>query len=54
MTILTLNRKELEKRIGLIDSVKEDLITQMGTPVDTSTKEELAVEIFPNRPDLLS
>lgn len=54
MTILTLNKKELEKRIGILDSEKENLITQMGTPVDASTKEELCVEIFPNRPDLLS
>jgi len=54
MTILTLNKKELEKKIGVIDPAKEDLITQMGTPVEGSTKEELSVEIFQNRPDLFS
>lgn len=54
MTILTLDRKELEKRVGLIDSKKEELITQMGTPVESSNKDQISVEVFPNRPDLLS
>ncbi|MBS3088016.1 hypothetical protein J4226_05475 [Candidatus Pacearchaeota archaeon] len=34
MTILTMNRKELEKRVGKIDAKLEKMITDMGTPGD--------------------
>jgi len=54
MTILTLNRAELEKKIGAITPELEDEITMMGTPIEEVTDEILSVEIFPNRPDLLS
>ena len=54
MTILTVNRKELEKRIGKITPEMENKISMMGTPVEEITNEEVSVEIFPNRPDLLS
>ena len=54
MTILTLNRKELEKKVGKITSEVEDKITMMGTPIEEVTDDEVSVEVFPNRPDLLS
>ena len=54
MTILTLNRGDLEKKIGAITPELEDEITMMGTPIEEVTDEILSVEIFPNRPDLLS
>lgn len=54
MTILTLDRKELEKRIGKITPELEKKITDFGTPVEELTDEYLEVEVFPNRPDLLS
>lgn len=54
MTILTMNRKELEKKVGKITKEVEDKITQLGTPVEEVTDEEVSIEIFPNRPDLLS
>ncbi len=54
MTILTLNRKELEKRIGKITAELEKKITDMGTPIEEVTDSEVSVEVFPNRPDLLS
>jgi len=54
MTILTMNRKELEKKIGKITPELENRISMMGTPVEEITGSELLVEIFPNRPDLLS
>jgi len=54
MTILTMNRKELEKRIGKITPEVEEKITQMGTPLELITQDEVSIEIFPNRPDLLS
>ena len=49
-----MNRKELEKRVGKIDAKLEKLITDMGTPVEEITDEIVEVEVFPNRPDLLS
>jgi phenylalanyl-tRNA synthetase beta chain len=54
MTILTFNKKELEKRVGRITNELEKKITEMGTPVEEVTDKEISVEVFPNRPDLLS
>ena len=54
MTILTLNKKELEKKVGKITPELEKKITDMGTPIEEVTDEEVSVEVFPNRPDLLS
>jgi len=54
MTILTLPRKELESKIGKVTKEMEDKITMMGTPVEEATNGEVSVEVFPNRPDLLS
>ncbi len=54
MTILTLNRKELEEKVGKITKEVEDKITMMGTPIEEINSNEISVEIFPNRPDLLS
>ncbi len=54
MTILTLNKKELEKKVGKITPELEKKITDMGTPIEEVTDDELSVEVFPNRPDLLS
>ncbi len=54
MTILTLNKKELEKKVGKLTEKLKEEITNMGTPVDGETDEELMIEVFPNRPDLIS
>ena len=54
MTILTLNRKELEKKIGKIDEKMEEKISIFGTPVEQVSDNEVLIEVFPNRPDLLS
>jgi len=54
MTILTLPRKELESQIGKIDEKMESRISMFGTPVEEVTDSEVSVEVFPNRPDLLS
>ncbi|MBS3079902.1 phenylalanine--tRNA ligase subunit beta [Candidatus Pacearchaeota archaeon] len=54
MTILTLNRKELEKKIGKIDEKIENRISMFGTPIDSINDNEISIEVFPNRPDLLS
>ncbi|MBU3924161.1 MAG: hypothetical protein KJ592_04545 [Nanoarchaeota archaeon] len=34
MTILSMNRKELEKKVGRVTPELENLITDMGTPSD--------------------
>ena len=54
MTILTLSRQELEKKIGKITKKLEDKISMFGTPIEEVTNDEVSVEVFPNRPDLLS
>ncbi len=54
MTILTMNKEELEKRVGEIDGRLEKAITDMGTPIEEVTDDVVEVEVFPNRPDLLS
>ncbi|MCD4771165.1 phenylalanine--tRNA ligase subunit beta [archaeon] len=54
MTILTINRKEFEKQIGKLTPELEKKITDMGTPIEEVTDSEIAIEVFPNRPDLLS
>ncbi|MFA5855957.1 MAG: phenylalanine--tRNA ligase subunit beta [Candidatus Pacearchaeota archaeon] len=54
MTILTLNKKELEKYIGKINEDTENKITMMGTPVEEVNNESLSVDVTANRPDLLS
>ncbi len=54
MTILTLNKKQLEKQIGRIDEDMQNKISMFGTPIEEVTEDEVSVEIFPNRPDLLS
>jgi phenylalanyl-tRNA synthetase beta chain len=54
MTILTLNKKELEKNLGKLTEELRKKIDMFGTPIDGENEEELMVEVFPNRPDLLS
>ncbi len=44
----------MEKKIGPITDSLQKLITDMGTPIEEVTDKEVSVEIFPNRPDLLS
>ena len=54
MTILTLIKKEFEKKVEKITPELEEKITNMGTPIEEVTDNEISIEIFPNRPDLLS
>jgi len=46
-------RKEFEKEIKLSKEV-QDKISLFGTPLESLTPDEIEIEIFPNRPDLLS
>jgi len=54
MTILTLPKKQLESHIGKITPELENKISMFGTPVEEVTDTEIMIEVFPNRPDLLS
>ncbi len=54
MAVINLNRKELEKIIGKITPEMQNRISMFGTPVDSLDDEEIGIEVFPNRPDLLS
>lgn len=54
MTILTLDRKQLESQIGKVDEKMQEKISMFGTPIEEVTDTEVSVEVFPNRPDLLS
>ncbi|MDD5700147.1 MAG: phenylalanine--tRNA ligase subunit beta [Candidatus Nanoarchaeia archaeon] len=54
MAIVSINRHQFEKEIGRLDEKMEERIAMLGTPVEKITKEEIQVEVFPNRPDLLS
>ncbi len=54
MAIITLNKKQFEKEIGKLDEKMQDRIAMFGTPIEDITDDELQIEIFPNRPDMLS
>ena len=53
MTNVTFNRNEFEKYIKLTKEVEEK-ISLFGTPLEKVTKDEIEIEVFPNRPDLIS
>ena len=54
MAIISINKKQFEKEVGKLDEKMQDRIAMFGTPVEDITDEELQIEIFPNRPDMLS
>lgn len=56
MPSITLNRKVFEKLVGkkLPDEQLKDRISMLGTDLEDVNQNEIIVEIFPNRPDLLS
>lgn len=55
MATITLNKKDVLKLIGRNISDKDlEKASMMGTPVEDITANEITVEVFPNRPDLLS
>ncbi len=54
MAIININKKLFEKEIGKLDKKMQDRIAMFGTPVEKIANEEIQIEVFPNRPDLLS
>ena len=56
MPSITINRKVFEKLVGKklpLEKLK-DRISYLGTDLEEVTDDEIKVEIFPNRPDMLS
>ncbi|MEX0932871.1 MAG: phenylalanine--tRNA ligase subunit beta [Candidatus Pacearchaeota archaeon] len=54
MAIVTFDKKTFEKEIGKFDEKMENKISMFGTPVESEDSKEIQIEVFPNRPDLLS
>ncbi len=56
MPTINVNKKEFLKLIEkkLTDEAIEEKISMMGVSVENVTENEIVVEVFPNRPDLLS
>jgi phenylalanyl-tRNA synthetase beta chain len=54
MANVKFDRKNFEKDIGKLDSEMQERIALFGTPVENVSEDTLELEIFPNRPDLLS
>jgi len=53
MANVNFSRIDFEKEIKLTPQITEE-ITQFGTPLESIDNENIEIEIFPNRPDLLS
>ena len=54
MSNIKFNKKIFEKEIGKITEDLQMKIAMFGTPVEEVTNDEIEIEVFPNRPDLLS
>jgi len=56
MAIVNINKKEFEKDIGKLDGKMLERIAMFGTPIEEmdENRGEFQIEVFPNRPDLLS
>jgi phenylalanyl-tRNA synthetase beta chain len=47
-------KKQFEKEIGKLDEKMQNRIAMFGTPFERLDDKEVEIEVFPNRPDLLS
>ncbi|VVB82266.1 Phenylalanine--tRNA ligase beta subunit [uncultured archaeon] len=47
-------RKKFEKEIGRLDEKMQNKIAMFGTPLEKFDDSNIEIEVFPNRPDLLS
>jgi phenylalanyl-tRNA synthetase beta chain len=54
MASVILNKKKFEREIGKLDEKMQDRISLFGTPIEKITDDNVELEIFPNRPDMLS
>ena len=56
MPTININKQVFERLVGkkLLTEKLKDRISYLGTDLENITKDEIIVEIFPNRPDMLS
>ena len=54
MATVNFNKKQFEKEIGKLNEELQEKIALFGTPVEKIDSEEISLEVFPNRPDILS
>ena len=54
MAVASFNRKSFEAQIGKVTDELLDKISLFCTPVESVSDDRVEVEVFPNRPDLLS
>jgi len=54
MASVIFSRKQFEKEIGKLDEKMQNKISMFGTPLEKFDNNEIEIEVFPNRPDLLS
>lgn len=56
MALIDLNKKKFEDEIGKLDEEMKERVAMFGTPIQEINDKEnkIQVEVFPNRPDLLS
>jgi phenylalanyl-tRNA synthetase beta chain len=54
MANIKFNKKIFEKEIGKLDEKMQERISMFGTPLEGFNNEEIEIEVFPDRPDMLS
>jgi len=54
MAVVRFPKKEFEKVVGKLTEKTKEKISMFGTPLESIDDSEIEIEIFPNRPDLLS
>jgi phenylalanyl-tRNA synthetase beta chain len=54
MANIKIPRKQFEREIGKLDGKMQERIAMFGTTLESFNDDEIEVEIFPDRPDLLS
>src|SRR3989339_594606 len=54
MANIKFSKKLFEKEIGKLNDEMQMRIAMFGTPIESVTDTEIEIEVFPNRPDLLS
>jgi phenylalanyl-tRNA synthetase beta chain len=54
MANITFSRKIFEKEIGKLDEKMQEKISMFGTPLENFDERDIEIEVFANRPDLLS
>ena len=54
MAIITFNKKQFERDFGKLNDAMQNKIARFGTPIESIQRDDVYLEIFPNRPDMLS